>query len=106
MVWHFSKIFEGYMTMLVAPLPRHYLSKIPDQGPGQRRGLPRRRDRRRCRSRGPFKYESVTPAAELRLAQATTNYTSPKTASRPHLDSLVFKWYGDAGRDDRGLPRR
>jgi len=28
MVWHFSKIYEGYITMMVAPLPRHFLSKI------------------------------------------------------------------------------
>src|SRR5689334_5133642 len=29
MVWHFDKIYEGYITLAVAPLPRHFLSKIP-----------------------------------------------------------------------------
>ena len=28
MVWHFSKIYEGYITLLVSPLPRHFLEKI------------------------------------------------------------------------------
>ena len=37
MVLHFKNVFEGYITMVVAPLPRHYLSKIPvaDQVKGQ-----------------------------------------------------------------------
>ena len=29
MVWHFKNIYEGYITLMTAPLPRHYLEKIP-----------------------------------------------------------------------------
>src|SRR4029453_706947 len=32
MVWHFDKIYEGYLTLFgsaTPPLPRHYLEKIP-----------------------------------------------------------------------------
>ena len=39
MVQHFSEIFEGYITLNVAPLPRHYLEAIPmaDQTAGATR---------------------------------------------------------------------
>ena len=51
MVLHFAKVFEGYITLVVAPLPRHYLSQDPDRGPGRGRRLPARRDRQACRQR-------------------------------------------------------
>jgi peptide/nickel transport system substrate-binding protein len=37
MVWHFTKIYEGYITLMTAPLPRHFLEKIPmkDQTTGK-----------------------------------------------------------------------
>ena len=43
---------------------------------------------------GPFKYESVTPQAELRLAK-NDQYTNPRTGKPANLDGIVFKWYGD-----------
>jgi peptide/nickel transport system substrate-binding protein len=93
MVWHFNAIYEGYLTLMIAPLPRHYLSKIPiaDQvkGAGFRvdeiANLP---------VSGPFKFESVTPQAELRLVR-NDNYTNPRTGKPANLDSIIFKWYGD-----------
>ena len=92
-VLHFETIYEGYITLITAPLPRHYLEQIPmaDQtnGAGFRAGevadLP---------TSGAFKFESVTPQQELRLAK-NENYTSPITGNAPHLDNLIFKWYGD-----------
>ena len=71
--------------------------------------LPARRSRSRTRSTarasartrsptlpvpGPFKFESVTPQAELRLAR-NDNYENPRTGKPANLDSVVFKWYGD-----------
>jgi peptide/nickel transport system substrate-binding protein len=44
---------------------------------------------------GAFKFESVTPQQELRLVK-NPNYTSFSTGKPAHLDSLIFKWYGDA----------
>jgi len=92
-VMHYNKVFEGYLTQYIAPLPRHYLSKIPvaDQvngagfRPDEIANLP---------VPGPFKYESVTPQAELRLAK-NDQYTNPRTGKPAHLDEVVFKWYGD-----------
>jgi peptide/nickel transport system substrate-binding protein len=94
MVWHFSAIYEGYITLMSAPLPRHYLEPIPmaDQvnGAGFRADevadLP---------VSGAFKFESVTPQQELRLAR-NENYTSFATGKPAHLDNLIWKWYGDA----------
>jgi peptide/nickel transport system substrate-binding protein len=94
MVWHFKNVFEGYLALFLAPLPRHYLEQfpIPDQvnGAGFRAeevpSLP---------VPGAFKYESVTPQQELRLAR-NDNYTSFSTNKPAHLDNLIFKWYGDA----------
>lgn len=92
-VQHFSEVYEGYITMNVAPLPRHYLEAIPmaDQvnGAGFRADevadLP---------VSGAFKFDSVTPGAELRLVR-NDNYTSFSGDHTAYLDSLVWKWYGD-----------
>ena len=94
MVLHFKNVFEGYITMVVAPLPRHYLSEIPIKEQVSRPRLPARTRSRACPTSGAFKFESVTPGAELRLAK-NPNYTSLKTGQPAHLDTLVFKWYGD-----------
>ena len=93
MIWHFGKIYEGYLSLATAPLPRHYLDKIPvkDQvngagfRPDEVASLP---------VSGPFKFESVTPQAELRLAR-NDNYVNPRTGKPANLDGIVFKWYGD-----------
>ncbi|HEX5015673.1 MAG TPA: ABC transporter substrate-binding protein [Candidatus Limnocylindrales bacterium] len=94
MIWHFENIYEGYITVMTAPLPRHYLEQIPikDQvngagfRPDEVASLP---------VSGAFKFESVTPQQELRLVK-NPNYTSFSTGKPAHLDNLIFKWYGDA----------
>lgn len=93
MVLHFKNIYEGYILMVVAPLPRHYLSSFPmaDQvkgagfRPDEIASLP---------VSGAFKFETVTAGAELRLAR-NEFYRGWKSGKAAHLDSLVFKWYGD-----------
>jgi peptide/nickel transport system substrate-binding protein len=94
MIWHFKKIYEGYITLMVAPLPRHFLSKIPikDQVNGKGFSATEIKD---MPVSGAFKFESVTPQQELRLAK-NTNYTSFSTGKPAHLDNLIWKWYGDA----------
>lgn len=94
LVQHFSDIFEGYITLNVVPLPRHYLEAIPmaDQTAGS--GF-RSDEVANLPVSGAFKFESVTPGAELRLIR-NTNYTSFSTGKPAHLDTLIWKWYGDA----------
>jgi peptide/nickel transport system substrate-binding protein len=94
MVLHYKNVYEGYITTQVAPLPRHYLEKIPivDQvaGAGWRpdeiASVP---------TSGAFKFESVTPGAETRLAK-NPNYLGFASGKPAHLDTIIFKWYGDA----------
>ena len=86
------------------PLPRHFLSKIPvaDQVKGRASGPTRSP---RCPSSGAFKFESVTPGAELRLAR-NDNYTSceDRQAGPPRLAHVQV--VRRPGRDDRRLPQR
>jgi peptide/nickel transport system substrate-binding protein len=94
MVEHFPKIYEGYITLDVAPLPRHYLKDftIKDQVAGK--GF-RASEVSKMPVSGAFKFDTVTAGSELRLVK-NPNYKSPWTAKPAHLDTLVWKWYGGA----------
>jgi peptide/nickel transport system substrate-binding protein len=94
MVWHFDKIYEGYITLMTAPLPRHYLEKIPMADQVNGAGF-RANEVANAPVSGAFKFESVTPQQELRLVK-NPNYTSFSTGKPAHLDNLIWKWYGDA----------
>ena len=60
-----------------------------------RRGLPIGRDLACCPTSGAFSFDTVTSGSELRLKK-NPNYTSFSTGKPAHLDSLIWKWYGDA----------
>jgi peptide/nickel transport system substrate-binding protein len=94
MIWHFKTVYEGYITLMSAPLPRHYLEKIPMKDQTNGAGF-RANEVANLPVSGAFKFESVTPQQELRLAK-NPNYTSFATGKPAHLDTLIFKWYGDA----------
>jgi len=94
MVWHFPKIYEGYITLAVAPLPRHYLKDFPIKDQVSGAGF-RPNEISKMPVSGAFKFDTVTPGAELRLVK-NPNYTSFSTGKPAHLDNLVWKWYGDA----------
>jgi peptide/nickel transport system substrate-binding protein len=93
MVLHFENVFEGYITMVVAPMPRHFLAQIPIADQVKGKGF-RPDEVAQIPTSGAFKFDTVTPGAELRLTR-NENYHSWKTGKPAHLDSLVFKWYGD-----------
>jgi peptide/nickel transport system substrate-binding protein len=94
MVWHFDKIYEGYITLAVAPLPRHFLSKIPIKDQVAGKGF-RAAEVANTPVSGAFSFESVAAGSELRLKK-NPNYTSFSTGKPAHLDNLIWKWYGDA----------
>jgi len=79
---------------MTAPLPKHYLSKIPIKDQVNGAGM-RAEEVPNLPVSGAFKFESVTPQQELRLAK-NPNYTSFSTGKPAHLDNLIWKWYGDA----------
>ncbi len=93
MVWHFKAVYEGYLGLIPAPLPRHYLEPIPmDQ---QTQGVGFRPDEiAKLPVSGPFLFQIVTPDVEIRMAKNPT-YLSPRTGKPAHLDSLTFHWYPD-----------
>jgi peptide/nickel transport system substrate-binding protein len=94
MVLHFGKVYEGYLTLVTAPLPRHYLGSIPMKDQVAHKGF-RSDEIANVPTSGAFKFESVAAGSELRLVK-NPNYTSPFTGKPAHLDHLVWKWYGDA----------
>jgi peptide/nickel transport system substrate-binding protein len=93
-VLHFENIYEGYITMYPVPLPEHYMSQFTIAEHVAHRGMTAP-DMPNVPVSGPFKYESVTPGAEIRLVR-NDNYTNPWDGKPALLDGLVFKWYADA----------
>jgi peptide/nickel transport system substrate-binding protein len=93
MVLHFGSVHEGYISLVVAPLPRHYLEMFPigDQvngagfRPEEMPGVP---------TSGAFSFRSVTPGQELRL-ERNEHYRTFRRDAPAYLDEVVFKWYGD-----------
>ncbi len=94
MVWHFKEIYEGYITLMIAALPRHYLGSIPVKDQVAGKGF-RPAEIKQLPVSGAFKFDTVTPGAELRLVR-NPDYTSFATNKPAHLDGIVFKWYGSA----------
>jgi peptide/nickel transport system substrate-binding protein len=94
MVQHFKAVYEGYLALFAAPLPRHYLSQfsIADQTkgagfrPDQLKDVP---------VSGAFKYDSDVAGSQLTLVR-NEHYKGFASNKPSNLDSLVFKWYGDA----------
>jgi peptide/nickel transport system substrate-binding protein len=93
-VLHMGKIYEGYIAMYPVALPKHYMSPISIADHVAHKGMTAA-DMPKVPVSGPFKYESVTPGTEIRLVR-NDNYTNPWDGKPANLDSLIFKWYGDA----------
>jgi peptide/nickel transport system substrate-binding protein len=93
-VLHFSKIYEGYLAMYGVPLPKAYMSKFTTKDDVAHKGMGAK-DMPNVPVSGPFKYKSVTSGAEIRLVR-NDNYTNPWDQKPANLDTLIFKWYGDA----------
>ena len=94
MVIHFGKIYEGYITMYPVPLPKAYMSKFSIKDDVAHKGMGAK-DMPNVPVSGPFKYQSVTPGSEIRLVR-NDNYANPWDGKPANLDTLIFKWYGDA----------
>ena len=93
-VLHFSKIYEGYIAMYPVPLPKAYMSKFTTKDDVAHKGMGAK-DMPNVPVSGPFKYKSVTSGTEIRLVR-NDNYTNPWDQKPANLDTLIFKWYGDA----------
>jgi peptide/nickel transport system substrate-binding protein len=93
-VMHFENVYEGYIALFSYILPQHYLADIPIADQVNGAGMAAE-DMPNVPVNGPFKFESVTPGSELRLAR-NDNYQNPVNGGPAYLDGLIFKWYADA----------
>jgi peptide/nickel transport system substrate-binding protein len=93
-VLHFGKIYEGYIAMYPVPLPKAYMSKFTTKEDVQHKGMGAA-DMPKVPVSGPFKFDSVTSGQEIRLVR-NDKYTNPWDGKPANLDTLIFKWYGDA----------
>jgi peptide/nickel transport system substrate-binding protein len=93
MVLHFGAIYEGYVGLVTAPLPRHYLERfsIADQRAGA--GF-RAEEIASVPTSGAFSFQSLTPGQELRLVR-NDFYRSFQRDAPAFVETIVFKWYGD-----------
>lgn len=91
---HFKNVYFDYLTLFSWVLPKHYITTIPVKDQVKGKGW-QNADMPKVPVSGPFKYESITPGQELRLVRNDL-YKNPLTGQPAWLDSVVFKWYGDA----------
>ena len=105
MVWHFGKVVRGLPDPRRSRRCRATTSKdipVADQVNGA--GF-RPDEIAKLPVPGPFKYESVTPQAELRLARERQLREPPhRQAGQPRLSRVQV--VRRSGRDDRGLPEQ
>lgn len=94
MVWTLKEPYEGYLTLIPNPLPKHHMEPIAIKDALTGKGyLPE--ELPTTPVSGPFKFESVTPGQEIRLVRNDL-YKDALTGGPAYLDGVVFKWYGDA----------
>jgi peptide/nickel transport system substrate-binding protein len=93
-VLHFARVYEGYLTLIKAPLPRHYLESIPMVDQVQGAGF-RPDDIAKLPVSGAFRYDSWRPGTDITLVRNPA-YKSFATGLAAHLDRLVFRWYEDS----------
>ncbi len=93
-VMHFKNIYFDYLVLFPAVLQAAYIDSIPvkDQVAGKGWAAT---DMPKVPVSGPFKYDTITPGQELRLAK-NPNWKNPLTGESAYLDAVVWKWYGDA----------
>ena len=90
-VVHWDAIYEGYLTLFAAILPKHYLEAFPVAEAATKAYLGA--DMPNVPVSGPFKFESVTPGQEIRMVR-NDQYKNAEGRSA-YLDGLIFKWYAD-----------
>jgi peptide/nickel transport system substrate-binding protein len=93
MVWRFDRVYAGYLTLMTAPLPRHYLAAISVEDQAAGAGF-RAAEVPKLPVSGPFAFAAVNPGSDLRLVR-NPGYTSWATGKPARLDALTWRWYPD-----------
>jgi peptide/nickel transport system substrate-binding protein len=90
-VIHWKQIYEGYLGLFFAILPRHYLEPIAVKDAPTKAYLGS--EMASIPVSGPYKFESVTPGQEVRMIR-NDEWKNPAGRSA-YLDRVIFKWYAD-----------
>jgi peptide/nickel transport system substrate-binding protein len=90
-VIQWKNIYEGYISLFAAILPKHYLEPIPIKDAATKGYTVE--DMPNVPVSGPFKFESVTPGQEIRMVR--NDLWKNAEGRSAYLDRLIFKWYGD-----------
>jgi peptide/nickel transport system substrate-binding protein len=90
-VIQWKRIYEGYLGLFFAILPKHYLGEIPVKDAPTKAYLAV--DMPKIPVSGPYKVESVTPGQEIRLVR--NDQWKNAEGRSAYLDRIIFKWYAD-----------
>ena len=88
---HFDRVYPKYLNLFPAVLPQHRLAAIsPEQLPGDPFWA------RPDVVSGPFKISELIPDGHITLVRNDT-WSQGRSGKRPHLDSVIYKIYPEAG---------
>lgn len=96
-VIHWKNVYEGYLSLISAVLPKEYMSQIAVKDAPQK-SYPLTNDISKVPVSGPFMPTTIAKdLSEIDLVP-NPNYTSPAWdgSHKPYLANLKFKYYGDA----------
>jgi peptide/nickel transport system substrate-binding protein len=93
-VVNFKEQYFDYLVLFSWVMQKDYIESIPVKDQVNGKGWAAT-DMANVPVSGPFKYGAITPGQELRLVR-NDNYVNPITGETAYLDSIVWKWYGDA----------
>src|SRR2546429_8152964 len=88
---HFDRVYPKYLTLFPAVLPQHRLGAVaPEQLPGDPFWA------RPDVVSGPFKISELVPDGHITLVRNDA-WSQGRSGKRPHLDSVIYKIYPEAG---------
>ncbi|TMF62700.1 MAG: peptide ABC transporter substrate-binding protein [Chloroflexi bacterium] len=88
---HFDRVYPKYLNLFPAVLPEHRLASVaPEQLPGDPFWA------RPDVVSGPFKISELVPDGHITLVRNDA-WSQGRSGKRPHLDSVIYKIYPEAG---------
>jgi len=88
---HFDRVYPKYLNLFPAVLPQHRLASVaPEQLPGDPFWA------RPDVVSGPFKISELVPDGHITLVRNDA-WSQGRSGKRPHLDSVIYKIYPEAG---------
>jgi peptide/nickel transport system substrate-binding protein len=86
-----KRIYEGYLGLFFAILPKHYLEPIAVKDAPTKAYIAA--DMAKVPVSGPYKFDSVTAGQEVRMVR--NDQWKNAEGRSAYLDRVIFKWYAD-----------